>query len=192
VNDQIPPELLAATEEAIKEHQKEKRRSLEIRTSFYEKLSAINAASIAVAASIGIAMIAKPELQSPPLQANAHWLVGITVLLWASLVCAVIHNFAAVRIAELESTYSSYKMIKTIIHKGFTTVTATVNVTTPAEQSQIVQAENLIIEEYNLLQGKQARRIRFSQLCATTLGYISIASFLIAYTLVMARVVRLW
>ena len=107
---------------AYKEHEKESRRNLEIRTAFCATLSALGAGSIAVAASIGMALTAKPQLLSGSLHATAHGLVVITFFLWVSLVCAVMHNFLVVHIAKLESEYSGHEFVRTIIRRAFAMV----------------------------------------------------------------------
>jgi len=177
----------AEVQEAYKEHEKESRRSLGISTGFYEKLSALDAGSIAVAASIGIALIAKPQLQSSSLRAAARWLVVITVSLWLSLVCAVFHNFVAVAIAKLESAYSHVELVRTIIRRGL----AMLN-TDPAQIQPLGQVEATAQEEPILQQQQIMKRRLFLNPCVTALGYISMGSFLAAYTLVMVCVVRLW
>src|ERR1035438_3003082 len=79
---------------AFKEVEKESRRSFEISASFFEKLSALDAASIAVAASAIIAIIIKPELNSCLFfQQIVHVLIVIVLLLWASLIFSVLHNY---------------------------------------------------------------------------------------------------
>jgi len=176
----------AEVKEAYKEHEKEFRRSLGIRTSFYEKLFALDAGSIAVAASIGIALIAKPQLQSSPLHAAAHWLVMITFSLWLSLFCAVVHNFLAVEIAKLESAYSHDDFVREIIRRGL----AMPWVADPPEI--LDQLKGSAQEDHILHQQQNMKRRQFLHPCATVLAYISMGSFLTAYTFVMVCVVRLW
>jgi hypothetical protein len=187
----LPP-LVLAVMDAYKEPQKEDRRSSEIRTSFYDKLAALDAGSIAVAASIGIALIAKPELRSASLHANASWLVVITIMFWVSLFCAITHNFLAVKIAELESAYSHDEFCKTMVRKIVETIE---NNATAEEQSEADQADQVVkltLGSFTLKQQHNVKRRHFLHSCSTTLGYISMGSFLAAYTLVMARVVCLW
>jgi uncharacterized membrane protein len=178
----------AAVKEAYKEHEKEFRRSLKISTSFYEKLLALNAGSIAVAASIGIALIAKPELRSGSLHAIAHWLVVITIFLFVSLVCAVVHNFVVVGIAKSESAYSEDEFVRTIVREAL----AMVRVTDSAEIQFLDRLKEKAQEKLILQQQHIVKRRQFLHPCATALGYISMGSFLAAYTLVVVFVVRLW
>jgi hypothetical protein len=178
--------LVAEVKEAYKETEKESRRSLEITTSFYDKLSALDAGSIAVAVSIGIALIAKSE--RPTLLANAGWLAGITVSLWFSLVCAVAHNFVVVRIAKRESAYHEVEFVRTILRQSM----AMVNAAFPTQDQRFDQLLTKVQETPILEQQHIVKRIQFLHRCAPPLAYISIASFLAAYTIVVARVVRLW
>src|ERR1035438_10196173 len=84
---------------AYAEHEKEMRRSIDISAGFFDKLSALDGGSIALAASVIIALTAKPEFASGRAREIVHGLVVIVILLWASLISAVMHNFLAVRIA---------------------------------------------------------------------------------------------
>ena len=53
--------FLAETREPLREREQEKRRSIEISTSFFEKLATLSAGSIAVAASITLATAVRKE-----------------------------------------------------------------------------------------------------------------------------------
>ena len=69
--------LKASTEEVKAEANLELRRSLELRASFYEKLAALNAGSIAVAVSVGVALLGKAAPHSAFLHSNLNWLVAV-------------------------------------------------------------------------------------------------------------------
>jgi hypothetical protein len=175
--------LKAATEAAQKEQAKEFRRSLEMRTSFYEKLCALDAGSIAVAASVGMAIVAKPELRSGPHHANISWLAGITVSLWFSLVCAVAHNFVVLSIAKLESSFAEAECHKLATLR---------DLGSPAADLAANELLTGILKETVREQRDSLIRRMTLNLRATALGYLSIGSFLAAYTLVVACVLRLW
>jgi hypothetical protein len=172
---------------AYKEHEEESRRSLGISTGFYEKLSVLDAGSIAVSASIGIALIAKPQLQSSSLHAATRWLAVITISLWLSLVCAVLHNFVAVAIAKLESAYSHVELVRTIIRRGLATLNTNPALIQPLGQVGAAAQEEPILQQQQIM-----KRRLFLNPCLTALGYASMGSFVAAYTLVMVCVVRLW
>jgi hypothetical protein len=174
--------------EAYKEHEKEFRRSVEISTGFYEKLSALDAGSIAAAVSIGIALIVRSQLQPGSLHAIAHWLVVIVFSLWLSLVCAVIHNYAVVDIAKLEAAYSEDEFTRTIVRRSL----AMVRGDSAEHESLIDQLEERAQQEPRQQQQHNVKRRQTQHRCVTILGYFSMGSFLAAYTLVMVCVVRLW
>jgi hypothetical protein len=174
---------------AYKEHEKESRRNLEIRTAFCATLSALGAGSIAVAASIGMALTAKPQLLSGSLHATAHGLVVITIFLWVSLVCAVTHNFLVVHIAKLESEYSGHEFVRVIIRRALAMVRD------GGAAESLVHLDRLTddAQVQPLSQQQQTvRRREFLHPCATVSAYVSMGSFLAAYTLVAFYVLRLW
>ncbi|MGD0973103.1 MAG: hypothetical protein ABR866_03380 [Candidatus Korobacteraceae bacterium] len=188
---ELQEEYEAASDDYLKssaEHRNEVRRHLDIRTSFYDKLSALDAASIAVAVSIGIAMIAKSELRPGSLHANATWLVGIVVSLWVSLVCAVVHNFVVVSIAKLDSASQKADLDKVGTHLWATKM----RVERPADPKADLTWEQRIEQKQWLRQEKILKRIMLLYRCVPPLAHISIASFLAAYTVVVVCVVRLW
>jgi hypothetical protein len=82
-----------AIEEPYKEHEKERRRSVEISAGFFDKLSTLSAASIAVSASIILAIAVKSDVHSGATQIVVRDLLTIAFLLWASLLLAIFHNF---------------------------------------------------------------------------------------------------
>jgi hypothetical protein len=175
--------------EAYKEREKEFRRSLEISTGFYGTISALDAGSIAVAASIGMALIAKPQLLSGSLHAIAHGLVVLTILLWASLVCAVMHNFVVVSIARLESEYSEDEFVRTIMRQSLAMAR---DASSAENQTYFDQLAGKAQEKPILRQQQIVKRREFLHTCATVLSYISVGSFLAAYLLVVVWVIRLW
>jgi hypothetical protein len=108
---------------AYKEVERASRRSLEISASFFEKLSALDSASIAIAASAIIAITVKPELNSSLFfRQIVHVLIVIVLLLWASLIFTVLHNFLFARIAALEASYSGLDFLITNMRSGMAIV----------------------------------------------------------------------
>ena len=96
-------ELKASTEEVKAKANQELRRSLELSASFYDKLAALSAGSIAVAVSVGGALFAKAAPQSTFLHSNLNWLVAVVSFLWLSLICALGHNGLFIKVARLEA-----------------------------------------------------------------------------------------
>lgn len=189
----IPAELLAQFEGSWKEpfekHTEEIRRTFEISTGFYEKLVALDAASIAIAASVGGALIAKAGTPSPELRSVSHWLVWIIVLLWVSLVSGVGHNFVVVGIAQLEAAYSELDFVRTLIHGTITLVKSLY----PANDGSTFERALALVEK-----GPQERQRRivmyrdFLKKVSPPLGYVSMFGFIGAYTLVAICTWRLW
>jgi ABC-type multidrug transport system fused ATPase/permease subunit len=96
-------ELKASADDAKEKFEKEHRRSLEVRASFFDKLSALDAGSIAVAVSVGIALLGRPESRISSMHSNLSWVAVIAFFLWVSLICAIGHNSIYVKIARLEA-----------------------------------------------------------------------------------------
>jgi hypothetical protein len=80
----------ASADEALQRSEKERRRNLEVRASFYDKLSALDAGSIALAVSAGIALLGKLESRISSLHSNLSWLSIIVLFLWMSLISAIV------------------------------------------------------------------------------------------------------
>jgi drug/metabolite transporter (DMT)-like permease len=94
--------MQTSADEAQKNSEEKRRRSLEVSAGFYEKLSALDAGSIAVAVSVGIALLGKSGVGS--IHSHLTWLAWIAGLLWLSLVCSIGHNCYFVKISRLEAT----------------------------------------------------------------------------------------
>jgi len=173
-----------------REHEKEMRRSLEVGASFHEKLSAIDAGSLAIIASVVLAIIFNSsKLQSGTFREVIHRIVVITVFIWISLVSSVVHNFFVTSIAKLDAAYSEAELIRKIMKRTLSTVAMQFP---EVDQSQIIQLEKFAQENpLRDLRRIEKRRKRLHR-SATTLGYISIITFLFAYTAVMICVAFLW
>jgi hypothetical protein len=92
--------LLKVIEEHHKVQEDDNRRSLGISTGFFEKLATLDAGSIAVSASIIVAILLKPELREST-RGIVDEIVVVVLLLWTSLFSSIVHNFVAVRVANL-------------------------------------------------------------------------------------------
>jgi hypothetical protein len=95
--------LKASTEDVETEASQQLRRSLELSASFHEKLAALNAGSIALAVSVGVALLGKAAPHSAFLHSNLNWLVAVAFFLWFSLICEFGHNALFIKVARLES-----------------------------------------------------------------------------------------
>jgi hypothetical protein len=192
-SSEIPAEMKAQLEgpwkEALERHTDEARRTLQISTGFYEKLVALDAASIAIAASVGGTMIAKAATPNPALPSISHWLVWIILALWLSLICGVAHNFVVVGIAQLEAAYSELDFVRKLMRESLTLAT---NLYPDLDRSGI---ERVLTFAEKKPQAAQRRNVTFTrnlQKLSPILGYISMAGFIGAYTLVALCTRWLW
>ncbi|HUN86263.1 MAG TPA: hypothetical protein VMU48_17925 [Terracidiphilus sp.] len=184
-------ELTTSTDEVKAQANKELRRSLELRASFHEKLAALSAGSIAVAVSVGVALLGKATPHSAFLHSNLDWLVVIAFFLWLSLVCAIGHNAVFIKIARLEAERAEEwsKWIGLINASTMQSVTG-------SGGSQVAQilVDHIGNTLHNRIQKSAMNQHRTEQsiLRATVLGAVGIGSFLIAYTIVFISVIRIW
>lgn len=190
---ELTPKLTAKFMEAIKEpykeHQQEKRRRLEINAGFFDKLSAVCAGSIAVAASIILAIVLKSDLASKVTQPSLHQILKVVALLWLSLLLAIIHNFLTAIHVQLEAAYSGTDFIVTIM---------TVSLKIAREQAPIDDSTAAKVLEAAVNAGIATKRGRIAKTMnglyptVAYIGYASMAAFLVAYTLVAIYLFRLW
>jgi hypothetical protein len=190
---EIPAEMKAQLEgpwkEALERHTDEVRRTFQISTGFYEKLVALDAASIAIAASVGGTMIAKAATPNPALPSISHWLVWIILALWLSLICGVAHNFVVVGIAQLEAAYSELDFVRKLMRES---LTLTTNLYPDLDRSNIERVLTFAEKKPQAAQRRNVTFTRILQKLSPILGYISMAGFIGAYTLVALCTRWLW
>ncbi|MFZ0629732.1 MAG: hypothetical protein WA399_16945 [Acidobacteriaceae bacterium] len=183
--------LKASTEEVKTQANRELRRSLELRASFYEKLAALNAGSIAVAVSVGVALLGKAAPHSAFLHSNLDWLVAVAFFLWSSLICAIGHNALFIKVARLEAERAE-EWSKWI---GLINASTMQSIVRP-EGSEIgeIVAKQIGDSLHDRIQkaAMNSHRTEQSILRARILGFVSVSAFLIAYTLVFACIIRIW
>jgi hypothetical protein len=183
--------LKAATEDVVTEASQQLRRSLELSASFYEKLAALNAGSIALAVSVGLALFGKAAPHSAFLHSNLNWLVAVAFFLWFSLICAFGHNTLFIKVARLESARAAEwsKWVGLINASAMQSITRT-------GESEIAQTLNTHICDtlHDRIQKAAMNQHRTEQtiLRAGVLGYVAVGTFLIAYTLVFVCIIRIW
>lgn len=181
--------LKASADKAKEKSAKERRRSLEVRASFYDKLSALDAGSIALAVSVGIALLGRPGSRIGSLHSNLSWLAVIASFLWISLICAIGHNFIFVKIAKLEAEQAKAWSE----HLALTSASAAAHAGGSPGTGEMVDK---VLRDS--LRGRidaavmNAHRTDLSVNRVMFLGYIAVVSFLLAYTLVFVCVIRLW
>ena len=179
----------ASTDEAKERAAKERRRYFEVRANFYDRLSALDAGSIAVIVSVGIAVFGRLQNSLILIKPYISLLAVVVFLFWLSLICAIGHNFLFVRIASLEAEHAD----PWSDYLALISVRAQAEAIAYSEMSDILQKEfvgsfhgRVQALAMNLHRTNQSiTHIRF-------LGSTSVAAFSLAYTLVMFCVVRLW
>ena len=180
-------ELKASTEEVKAKASQELRRSLELRATFYEKLATLNAGSIAVAVSVGVALLGRAAPHSAFLHPNINWLVAIAFFLWFSLICAIGHNALLIKVAGLESEGAKEwsKWIGLINASTMQSFTGTEDQLLVAHIGDTLHGR---IQKAAMNQHRTEQTI----LRAMVLGYGAVGAFLIAYTLVFVCIIRIW
>jgi hypothetical protein len=177
---------------AYKEYEKELRRSFEISAGFIDKVSALDAGSIALAASVIIAITAKSDL--PPyllcrMHQIVHGLVVIVFLLLVSLVLTVLHHFLVVHIARLDAKYSEIEFPRRMMRSGL----AIVRDNAPTNDKALVdQLEKSQDDESFKEQVRIVKKRKFWHKWADAFGYTSTSLFLVAYAAVAFYLLKLW
>ena len=192
---ELTPEQTAKFMEAIKEpykeHEQEKRRRLEINAGFFDKLSAVCAGSIAVAASIILAIVLKSDLPHQITRPILHQILKVVALLWLSLLLAIIHNFLTAIHVQLEAAYSGTDFIVEIMKVGLQTLRER----SPMDDATAAEVEDAMNAGIAPKRGRIAKTMNALYPSVPYIGYASMAAFLSAYTLVafyLVRLVRLW
>ena len=183
--------LKASTEEVKAEANRELRRCLELRASFYEKLAALNAGSIAVAVSVGVALLGKAAPHSAFLHSILNWLVAIAFFLWFSLICAIGHNALFIKVARLEAEKAEEwsKWIGLINASTMQSITGTGD--SEIAQTLVTHMGGTLHDRIQKAAMNQ-HRTEQTILRAMVLAFGAVGAFLIAYTLVFACIIRIW
>lgn len=167
-------------------HEEERRRSLEVNTGFYDKLAAISAGSIAVVASIVLAVLFKTEPRPVWVRTALHELLIVVLFLWLSLVLAILHNFLVAFLATTQANLSENQFIHTVLERTIT------DEAPQADGFNTANLEAFLRERSTPKQIKLFTRSRRINKVVSTVGYGSIAVFLIAFSLVPVFLFRLW
>jgi hypothetical protein len=189
---ELTPEQTAkfmdAIKEPYKEHEQEKRRRLEINAEFFDKLSAVCAGSIAVAASIILAIVLKSDLPYTVTQPILHQILKVVALLWLSLLLAIIHNFLTAIHVQLEAAYSGTDFIVAIMKVSLKAAREQ----TPIDDATAAKLEDAMNAGMAPKRGRIAKIMNGLYPSVPYVGYASMAAFLAAYTLVAIYLLRLW
>jgi len=181
--------LLLEIEIPFKEHQEERRKSLAVSSGFFDKVAALSAGSIAVSASIILTVTAKSNVDPCSTRKIVHDLLLIAILLWASLLLAILHNFLAAQIAKLDVAISNSQFLLQIITLSLPYVTT---IESSVDEATAAKVEDMMREQ---LSPKLTRHVKLRQFLypsANWVGYLSLVAFVIAYTLVVFYLRQLW
>ena len=173
----------------LKQHEQEKRRSLEINAGFFDKLAALSAGSIAVTSSIILAILFKSETRPPWVPTALHELLIIVAFLWLSLVLAILHNFLATRVGTTAAEQSEAELTWAMAEQAM----AISKLTTPAIDGAVMaQAKDLLRKQFAPREGKLVKRSRVLYATVSVFGYGSMGAFVVAFSLVPIYLFRLW
>jgi hypothetical protein len=176
------------SEAAKADVEQQNRRNREVRASFYEKLTALDAGSMAVSVSIGIALIGKTQPHAL-VHSNLSWLTAIVCLFWASLVCAIGHNYLFVRVLKLELEQA------TAMSNFLALVSAQLEVSAVGSTEVAEMVAQAIIDSLSRrikVDTARAGRISLQLHRISRLGSVAVGTFLLAYSLVLFEVIRIW
>lgn len=187
----ISPEQMSRFEDSIKEHydkhEDERRRSIEIAQGFLEKLATLAAGSIAVAASILLAIVFKSD-PSALLTLVIHETILVVVFLWVSLALSLWHNFLATQIAYVDADYSLIEFVWALTKE-------TISISRenePISEDTFKQLEKLLREQTIPERSKLVENKHRHYKTMRTIAVLAMVSFLIAYLLVGIFLFRLW
>jgi hypothetical protein len=188
--EELKAQLLDVFKKGHEGHIKVVRRTFDISTEFYGKLVGLDAACIAIAATVGTVMInqALTKPMTPELQLLSHWLVAIILSLFLSLISGIGHNFVLVAIAHCESKYSERDYAMQIMREGMSATKSFIPEIKESCEQVLAEAEKKPLE----LQQRNVMFIQCLTHLSTVLGYVSMAGFVGAFTLVAICTLRLW
>jgi hypothetical protein len=175
----------SSADEAKTKSEQERRRNLEVRAGFYDKLSALDAGSIAVAVSVGVALVSKADSRYGSVHSHLSWLLWIAGFLWVSLICSVGHNSMFVTITGLEAEHA----------KDWSNYLGLISAQAMSSgDTQEIVTKHILDTLHERIQktALKLHHIDQSLYRAIALGKIAVWTFLIAYTLVMVAVLHLW
>ena len=189
----ISPEQLSGIRLALKEYEGEFRRSIETSTGFFEKLFALDAALMGVAATVVMAIMARSEYPTCPLREAVRGLVVIFNLLGFSLVFAVIHHFLAVHIAANDAAYADVDLTGAGMRETFQIALANTPgigevATAQAEVVKGMMHQKLVTEPQKKIVTAKQRKHH----CMKISGNISIGAFLLAYIFLVYCSCLIW
>jgi hypothetical protein len=174
---------------SLKEVEQEKRKSLEVSAGFFDKLAAIDAGSIAVSASIILAIVFKSEARPDWVRVALHELLIVVGFLWLSLVLAILHNFLAASVAKVAAETSDAEFVWTLTQR---TLLLSQEIEPTTDTSTYAQIKRLLRQQFLPREGELVKTSQNLYRAVGIVGKVSVSSFAIAFTLVPLFLFRLW
>jgi hypothetical protein len=172
---------------ALDKRNLELKRSLDISTGFYNALAGLSATSIAIGVSAGVAAIRMESVKLHFEQGADHIsLICLIVLLWLSLMFAILHNLLVVLRSLFEIRFASAEVVRAILNACYAEVQP------PDEEGARREVAKVMDTLHEPLIQRQKLSIGASswlQNTSTVSGFLAIAAFVSAYSLVVYRVI---
>ncbi|HUB17050.1 MAG TPA: hypothetical protein VL990_00345 [Acidobacteriaceae bacterium] len=154
---------------------------------------ALDAGSIAIAASVGVALVARATPPTEIVRSLSHWLVCIIFTFLFSLVLGVAHNLIAVWIVQVDTYMDELEFVRKLMGQYWNLIGAAIHYTDPNLSSSDI-LEKIRSDEMHR-QKRQRRTLTVKELLREALpvaGYGSILFFATSYVLVAICTLRLW
>lgn len=181
--------FLEKIKEPFNEAEQQKRRSVEVSASFFEKVAILSAGSTAVLASLVLAIANKYNIHTGRAQLVVHHFLLIAFALGASLILAVLHNFFAALVARADAAIAESHFEQRFSEESLTVTLETMRQTSDATATQ---ADEMMRAQ---MSPKFKRRLKSRSVfytVATWAGGLSMAAFIVAFSLVIKYLWKLW
>lgn len=181
--------FLEKIKEPFNEAEQQKRRSVEVSAGFFEKIAALSAGSTAVLASLILAIANKYDIHAGWTQILVHHLLFIAFALGASLILAVLHNFFAALVARADAAIADSQLLQKIIAESLPLVHET---TPEINDATVTQVEEVMRAQMSPRFKRRLKSRSIFYMVATWAGSLSMAAFIVAFSLVIKYLWQLW
>jgi hypothetical protein len=181
--------LLQKIKEPFDQAEQQKRRSVEVSAGFFEKIAALSAGSTAILASLILAIANKHDIHTGAAQIVVHHLLRIAFALGASLILAVLHNFFAALVARADAAIADSHYLQRL---GEESLTATHETMPQINDATAMQADEMIRARMSPNFRRQLKSRSVFYTVATWAGSLSMAAFILAFSLVIRYLWKLW
>jgi hypothetical protein len=181
--------FLEKIKEPFNEAEQQKRRSVEVSAGFFEKIAALSAGSTAILASLILAIANKYNIHTGWAQIVVHQLLAIAFALGSSLILAVLHNFFAALVARADAAIADSQLLQKIIAESLPLVH---EATPQVDEATLTQAEEMMRAQMSPRFRRRLKSRSIFYMVATWAGSISMAAFIVAFSLVIKYLWKLW